>query len=180
MSYDPYSSYADQPRPGESYDDRFERPLGDAERVRGRVQAPAIGLIVVGILNLLFALYMVVNSLYTTAMPAEKLKAQQSAMYDALPPSMRAEAEQKTADEMKTQAMLVNWPLTLFAFLASVLPIVGGVRMLSLKSYALAMIGAVCAAIPCMSIMACCGVGEGIGIWAIVVLLNPDVKSAFQ
>jgi hypothetical protein len=180
MSYDPYSSYTDEPRPDEPYDDRFQRPLDDAAHIKGRVQPPAIALIVVGILNLFFALYMVVNSVYTTVMPAEKLKAQQSAMYEALPPSMRAEADQKTAGEMKMQAMLINWPLTLFAFLASVLPIAGGIRMLSLKSYALGMIGAICAAIPCMSITACCGLGEGIGIWAIVVLLNPDVKSAFQ
>ena len=180
MSYDPYSSYADEPRPGEPYEDRIRQPLGGDTYIRGRVQAPAIGLIVVGVLNLFFALYMVVNSLFTTVMPAEKLKAQQMAMYDALPPGMRGEAEQKTAGEMKTQAMLVNWPLTLFAFLASVLPIVGGIRMLSLKSYALSMCGAICAAIPCMSIMACCGVGEGIAIWAIIVLLNPEVKAAFQ
>ncbi len=89
MSYDPYSNYdADEPRPGEPYED--DRPLpGGASRLKGRVQAPAIGLIVVGILNLFFGLYMVFNSVVTTLMPADKLKAQQMQMYEMLPPAMQ-------------------------------------------------------------------------------------------
>ena len=180
MSFDPLSSYADEPHPGEPYDDRIIQPRGDRERIKGRVQPPAIALIVVGILNLFFALYMLFNSIVTTVLSAEKLKAQQMAIYEALPPAMREDASQKTPDEMKTQALLIHWPLTLFALLASVLPIAGGIRILSLKSYALGICGAICAAIPCLSITACCGVGEGIGIWALVVLLNADVKSAFR
>ncbi len=49
-----------------------------------------------------------------------------------------------------------------------------------MKSYALALCGAISAAIPCISATACCGLGEGIGIWALVVLLSPDVKSVFR
>lgn len=180
MSYDPYNSYPAEPRPGEPYDDRFQRPLGDAAHVKARITPPAISLIVIGILNLFFALYMVLNSVFTTVMPAEKLKAQQMSIYQSLPPALQEDADKKSASEMKVQAMIVNWPLTLFSLLASVLPIAGGIRMLSLKSYALGLCGAICAAIPCMSITACCGLGEGIGIWAIVVLLNPEVKAAFQ
>lgn len=179
MSYDPYDNESDAPRRGDRFDDD-RPPIGDPDRIKGRVQAPAICLIVVGVLNLLFALYMVINSVFTTVMPADKLKAQQMQIYEALPPSMREDASHKSAAEMKTQAMLINWPLTLFALLASILPIVGGIRMMSLKSYALGVCGAITAAIPCISVTACCGLGEGIGIWALVVLLNPDVKSAFQ
>jgi len=180
MSYDPYSSHPDEPRSGEPYDDRFPQMPGDQERIKGRVQPVAIALIIVGILNLFFAVYMVFNSVFTTVVPAEKLKEQQMATYEALFPSLRETIDQKTPEEMKTQALLVSWPLTLFVLLASILPVAGGVRMLSLKSYALAVCGAICAAIPCLSITACCGLGEGIGIWALVVLLNPDVKSAFR
>ncbi|HWG42919.1 MAG TPA: hypothetical protein VN688_09050 [Gemmataceae bacterium] len=179
MSYDPYDPGSDAPRPGEPYD-YFDKPLrDDAATIKGRVQAPAIGLIVVGILNLFFALYMIVNAVITTVMPADKLKVQQDQIYEALPPSMR-DPEKKTAGEMKMQAMLINWPWTLFAIVASILPLVGGIRMLSLKSYALGLCGAIAAAIPCISVTACCGLGEGIGIWALVVLLNADVKSAFR
>ena len=178
MSYDPYYDSSDAP-PRDPYS---PDPLGSADiaQIKGRVQVPAICLIVVGILNLFFALYMVVNSIYTTLTPAEQLKATQMQMFDAMPPAMKADAEKKTATEMKTQAMFINWPLTLFALLASILPIAGGIRMLSLKSHALAICGAISAAIPCVSISACCGAGVGIGIWALVVLLNADVKSAFR
>jgi len=180
MSYDPYSAYPEEPRPGEPYDDRIIQPAGDLERIKGRVQPAAIALIVVGILNLFFGLYMVVNSIITTVLPADKLREQQMEIFEMLPPSLREDASKKTADEMKTQALLINWPLTFFALLASVLPILGGVRMLSLKSYGLGVCAAISAAIPCISVTACCGLGEGIGIWALVVLLNPDVKSAFR
>jgi hypothetical protein len=180
MSYDPYSSYPDEPRLGEPYDERIIQPPSTRERIKGRVQPPAIALIVVGILNLFFALYMVFNTVVTTVMPADKLKAQQMQIYQMLPPAMREDIERKTPEEVKSQALLINWPLTLFALLASILPIAGGVRMLSLKSYALGICGAICAAIPCISVTACCGLGVGIGIWAIVVLLNPDIKSAFS
>ncbi|HEY7425070.1 MAG TPA: hypothetical protein VH682_12635 [Gemmataceae bacterium] len=179
MSYDPYSPQPDEPRPGEPYDNRFPAS-GSVESVKGRVQAPAIGLIVVGILNLLFGLYMVLNSVVTTVTPADKLKERQSQFFEILSPAMREKVEQMSADEMKTQALGFGWPLTLLVVLLSVLSIAGGVRMLSLKSYALGVCGAISAAIPCLSVTACCGLGEGIGIWALVVLLNPDVRSAFR
>jgi hypothetical protein len=179
MSYDPYASGPDEPRSDDPYD--YDRPSsGDPDRIKGRVQAPAIALIVVGVLNLLFALYMILNSVLSTVTPAEKLKAQQMQIYEALPPALKQDAANKSAEEMKMQAMLINWPLTLFALLASILPIVGGIRMMSLKSYALAVCGALSVVVPCMSVTACCGAGEVVGIWALVVLLNAEVKAAFH
>ena len=35
------------------------------------------------------------------------------------------------------------------------------------------------AAIPCLSFLACCLIGEGVGIWALVVLFTPEVKRSF-
>ena len=52
--------------------------------------------------------------------------------------------------------------------------------MLSLRAYGLAVAASVITAIPCISCSACCGLGEGIGIWALVVLLNNDVRAAFR
>jgi hypothetical protein len=64
--------------------------------------------------------------------------------------------------------------------LSGVLAIVAGVRMLALKSYGLAVFSSVVLAIPCVSCSACCGLGEGIGIWALVVLMNEEVRAAFR
>src|SRR5262249_61811974 len=63
------------------------------------------------------------------------------------------------------------------AALCALLTVLGGVRMLALKSYGLAVTAAVITAVPCISPSACCLLGEGIGIWALAVLLSPDVRS---
>ena len=34
--------------------------------------------------------------------------------------------------------------------------------------------------VPCVSCAGCCGVGEVIGLWALIVLLSADVRSAFR
>src|SRR5262245_15986436 len=121
MSYDPYSSYPDEPRSGEPYDDRFTQLPGDEERIKGRVQPAAIALIIIGILNLFFGLYMVLNTVIITMMPANQLKDQQMAISQAFPPAWREQAEQKTPEEAKTQVLVIYWPLTAFALLASAL-----------------------------------------------------------
>jgi hypothetical protein len=64
--------------------------------------------------------------------------------------------------------------------LVSLLTILGAIRMMMLKSYGLAVFVAVLTAIPCISPSACCMIGEAIGIWALVVLLNPEVRAAFR
>jgi len=61
--------------------------------------------------------------------------------------------------------------------------IVGGIiffgasKMMKLQSYNLAMTAAIIAMIPCIS--PCCLAGLPLGIWAIVVLVKPEVKAAF-
>ncbi|MCD4748657.1 MAG: hypothetical protein K8R59_04715 [Thermoanaerobaculales bacterium] len=52
----------------------------------------------------------------------------------------------------------------------------GAMKMKALESYGLAMTAAILSIIPCFSI--CC-VGIPFGIWALVVLLNKEVKPAF-
>jgi hypothetical protein len=178
MSYDPYAPDYEVP-------DSEAAPLpADTASARGRVQPPAICLIVVGVLNLFWGLYLVVNTTVITVMPAKQLQDQQKGLYDAFSKEMKAEIAKKSPEEMKTQLMVIYWPLTLLALLAAVLPLVGGVRMLSLRNYALGVVGAISAAIsaaiPCLSGSACCGLGEGIGIWALVVLLNESVREAFR
>jgi hypothetical protein len=59
-----------------------------------------------------------------------------------------------------------------------VLILVGAMKMKSLENYTLAMTGAILAMIPCIS--PCCLLGLPFGIWAIVVLSDPAVKSAFK
>jgi hypothetical protein len=53
----------------------------------------------------------------------------------------------------------------------------GARRMQELRSWGLALTVSILAMIPCIS--PCCLIGLPIGIWAIVVLVRPEVKAAF-
>jgi hypothetical protein len=50
--------------------------------------------------------------------------------------------------------------------------------MKKLKNWNLAMAGSILAMIPCIS--PCCIMGLPIGIWAVIVLMKPEIKSAFS
>lgn len=58
------------------------------------------------------------------------------------------------------------------------LTIVGAVKMKNLQSYALAMTAAILMTIPCVS--PCVFLGIPFGVWALVVLVRPEVKAAFR
>ena len=53
----------------------------------------------------------------------------------------------------------------------------GGSKMKSLQSYGFVMTAAILAMIPCLS--PCCLLGLPIGIWAVIVLVKPEVKASF-
>jgi hypothetical protein len=59
----------------------------------------------------------------------------------------------------------------------SVLLIVGGWRMRQAKSYGLSMVAAILALLPCSFGWI---VGLPMGIWALIVLLDPDVRDGFE
>jgi hypothetical protein len=69
-----------------------------------------------------------------------------------------------------------------FLLIGLVVPIVvllGTIRMEKLQSYGFAMTAAILSIIPCTS--PCCFlIGTPIGIWALWVLTDPDVKAAFR
>jgi hypothetical protein len=72
---------------------------------------------------------------------------------------------------------LIGGPLSLLAGLVSVL---GGVCMRKLRGYRLALVGAAVAVVPGLSWMACVGLGEIVGLWAVVVLRHKEVRASFQ
>jgi hypothetical protein len=101
-----------------------------------------------------------------------------------LPPDQLKAARHEAMQEVVNQQKQALWQFVLFGVLnlaGTILPILGGIRMRSLRSYGLCVTGAIIAAIPCVSLASCpCFLGAIFGIWALVVLLNPDVKNAFR
>lgn len=62
--------------------------------------------------------------------------------------------------------------------LVAIFIIYTALKMKELKQWGLCAAASVLAMIPCIS--PCCIIGLPIGIWCLVVLLKPEVKSAFQ
>ncbi len=67
----------------------------------------------------------------------------------------------------------------LFFALAAVVTFVGALRMKSLKNYGLGVTSAVLAILPCTTYI-CCMFTMPLGVWALVVLLKPEVKAEFS
>ena len=172
MSFDPYAPDPEPYSEGMA-DEPAARTSGRLAQIKARVQGPAISLMVVGILNLFWVLYMLANGILWTVAPDFVIDAEKRW-------SAAFQNQGTSREQQQLQGMIISYPLAVLALVSSVLSIAGGLRMLSLKSYTISVCGAVAAMLPCISCLACCGIGEGLGIWALIVLLNPDVKSAFQ
>jgi hypothetical protein len=65
----------------------------------------------------------------------------------------------------------------IIAIICGVVVLLGAMKMKNLQSWAFSLVAAILAAVPCLS--PCCCIGLPVGIWAIVVLVNKDVKAAF-
>lgn len=194
MSFDPYAQ-PDQPQPPPPQPP-VEPPAGvpsaTQAAARERLLTPAILLIVLSVLNLLAFLYSLGNAIFTTLTPADDLVKAQIAMYEKagemLGPGM-AKATKPAIEQIqetepaafKRQALLVGWLMTAASLIVPVLGLLGGINMLRMRAFGLAVSGAVATAIPCLSASGCCcGLGQVVGVWCIVVLMNPDVRSMFR
>jgi hypothetical protein len=125
-----------------------------------KVNGPAIGLIVTAIFGFLATFAAMLYSLGgINFMPPDA----------AMDPNM-----QRIVRMLSGSLGLIN---VLIMAALSVLILVGALRMKKLRSYGLAVTGAIVALVPCIS--PCCVIGLPIGIWALVVLNKPEVKSQF-
>ncbi len=122
------------------------------------VNGPAIGLIVVAILGVLLQ----ITSLILNAAGASFVAASQ------MPKEAWANMFSGTVGVISS----------IIGILVSGLILFGAMKMKKLENYGLAMAVSVLAMIPCLS--PCCFIGLPIGIWAVVVLSKPEVKSAFH
>jgi len=124
--------------------------------MQDRVNGPGIALMVVGALAILYALVSVplniVNFAHNPALQENNFPL--PVLYGA-----------------------IGFGALIF-LIVGVLIIVGGMKMRAMQSYGLAMAAAILAMVPCCDGM-CCIVGLPIGIWALVVLMDQQVKQSF-
>lgn len=128
-------------------------------RVEGMVRWPAVGILVAGALGLVMQ---IASFAFSDAMNAHILE-------------MANEAGVPMSAEQLDPTAPLNLASSLFGMLLSIGMIVGGWAMLKRTSWALALTGAICALIPCST---CCCIGLPFGVWALIVLLKPEVKAA--
>jgi hypothetical protein len=96
-------------------------------------------------------------------------------------PNMQPQQKKEVIDMQKKIQEVVQ-PLTYaswgFSGLCNLLALVGAIKMKNLSSSGWAYTSAILSVIPCTNGI-CCILGLPFGIWALIVLSNPDVKRAF-
>lgn len=134
-------------------------PLGDdlsagRSAAEQKVKAPALGLIVTAILGTVLAIVNLIADLM-----------------GLMPPELSSTA---SLGEMGPVVSIVG---TLIGLALMGVIYMGAARMQRLESWGFALAAAIVAMIPCSC---SCVVGLPIGIWALVVLLNAEVKAQFR
>jgi hypothetical protein len=129
------------------------------------VKGPAIGLKVTAILNIVLALWSMVKLMFFPTNLEQ--------LYSGMP--------QLNDPQIQKLLHLFYGPLgiadNLFGLTMSVLVLIGASKLQSLKSREFAFAAAILAMVPCLT--PCCILGLPFGIWALVVLNKPEVKSQF-
>lgn len=136
------------------------QPLGGAYGYPGaaeQVNGPAIGLMVVSIIQILLAAAaLVLNLLGASILAMSQSQNQPFANWFT-----------GTVGAIQSGLVIVLGAIVLF----------GAIKMKKLENYGLAMAASIIAMLPCSL---CCLAGLPIGIWSLVILSKPEVKSAFH
>ena len=125
---------------------------------KGRVQIPAVGMIVAAGIDALFAVVLATLSALDISM---------------IDPWMR-QGEKYTA--VAEGGFLIV--LCVAGLMIDAVIVIGAIKMMRLESYSFAVAAALLSIIPCLS-SPCIILGMPFGIWALVVLMDPRVKASF-
>jgi hypothetical protein len=154
------SSWPPPPPPSEGQPSQAEVRV-DYTRAQSQVSPPAIVLTVYGVLGILGSLL--------------------SVAWNVLGPGIGAlEGLFPNGADGRISLLFSGGIAVVSAFIGIVLNgvmIFGAMRMKALQSYAFAITAAIIAMLPCGC---CCLIGLPIGIWALVVLFDANVKASFQ
>ena len=156
MSYDPYSS---PPR-------NLPTTQMLEQQAKSKLKPPGIALIVVGSIGLLCTGGYFLVSVALMASGAPEFKP---------PPELK--------DPLEINGFYVGLYGALFAMalnsLLQIFVILGGVAMLRAKGRGMAWTGSVLSVIPVLT-SSCCVLGIPVGIWALIVLSDANVKRVFK
>jgi hypothetical protein len=145
---------------------------GSREMALQRIKVPAVALMAASILNIILALWSLVEMIFSSP----DLQQVNSALEQLDNPQIEQFA-QKMIHLMYGPMGIVN---ILFELAVSVLILIGARKMKALQSYQFSLAAAGLSVVPCLT--PCSGflLGLAFGIWALAVLKRPDVKSHFS
>ena len=144
-----------------------------------RVKAPAVALMVISILNIVLAVWGLLQTAFFRP-TEEQINAQLQPLKQINDPQFQQTVERVVHIFYGPFGVTFGIVNGLFGLAVSVLILVGAIKMQSLRSREMAVTAAVLAVIP--GLTPCCGyvIGLAFGIWALAVLRNPVVKAQFH
>ena len=128
--------------------------------IKTKLRAPAIGLIILGVLNVASGVILILGRIVRLIKGAE--------------PVFTDEARR-----LGYEASGIYFPIvSLISIVVAPIIIFGAIQMMRAERYSLALLAAVLAMIPLSSV--CCILGLPLGLWALIVLRNAEVRASFQ
>jgi hypothetical protein len=158
-----FPEFATAPQPAPSGVPLPSSPYPSVD-ARQKVNGPGIALMVVGIISILVALAGAANNI------VQMVSGNVGELPPEIPPQMR-QIIRSTSGPVGLVMNFLGIALGGFSIFASM-------KMRKLENFGLVMAATILSMIPCTS--GCCCVGLPVGIWILIVLLKPEVKSAFH
>lgn len=135
---------------------------GGGSPVLSRLRGPAISLLICAPLGIIFLIVDLGFRIFNLANGVE-------------PPVF---GNQPANREAQMAGIYGGMVFDVVASILQIVVIVGALNMLKARNYQLAMAAAIISVIPCCT--SCCFIGIPFGIWALVVMMDPQVKSSFR
>ena len=143
-------------------------PSAPSGAAKDAVNLPSLFIIILGALGGVMFLFSMVSD--QSGMSQKMLEG----YMQNLPPD-----QQELMAKLMSQSRSGGMFSTILGLVLSGLVVFAGLQMRALKNWGLALAGAILVMIPC-STNCCCCLGIPIGIWALITLTKPEVKSAFS
>lgn len=139
-----------------------QKPVQAGPDAAAQVSGPSIGLLVTGIIGGIFSLLGLFMSFLGTSIS--------SLMADRF-----SEFDDRYAEMFEGAAGIAS---SFIGIVVAAFIIYAALKMKELNQYGLCMAASILAMIPCIS--PCCIIGLPIGIWCLIVLSKPEIKTAFH
>lgn len=133
-----------------------------AGNAQGLVNGPAIALMIVGILCILASIWGVVSNMIGIGAVGQN----------------RANLPPQFEQYMRLMTGPLGIGINVLGVLMGAFFIFASTKMKKLESYGMVMTATILSMLPCTS--SCCCIGLPLGIWILVILAKPEVKSAFR